>query len=116
MFHVFEGLATVTVIARYAGKPQAELTALEFPVRLKTAGTDHTRVELTRYLEGPKDANMLRVILPDGKMVEGPLVDSCTAPLGGWLLIDVEPDDRSLRRRRTTLISKEITLRKNGPR
>lgn len=30
MFHVFEGLATFTVIARYAGKPQAELTTSNF--------------------------------------------------------------------------------------
>lgn len=93
MSHVFEGLATVTVMARYAGKPQAELTTLECPVRLKTAGTDRARVELARYLEGPKDANVLRVILPEGRMVQGPIVDGCNAPLGGWLLIDVEPGD-----------------------
>jgi len=93
MSHVFEGLATVTVIARYAGKPQAELTTLECPVRLETAGTDRTRVELARYLEGPKDANVLRVILPEGRMVQGPIIDGCNAPLGGWLLIDVEPGD-----------------------
>ncbi|WP_256677724.1 hypothetical protein [Pseudomonas sp. PB103] len=93
MSHVFEGLATVAVIARYAGQPPAELTTLECPVRLKTAGSDRTRVELARYLEGPKDANMLRVILPDGQLVQGPIVDGCNAPLGGWLLIDVNPGD-----------------------
>ncbi|WP_415763212.1 hypothetical protein [Pseudomonas sp. CP4] len=93
MSHVFEGLATVAVIARYAGQPPAELTTLECPVRLKTGGPDLTRVELARYLEGPKDANMLRVILPDGQLVQGPIVDGCNAPLGGWLLIDVKPGD-----------------------
>ncbi|KQT67939.1 hypothetical protein ASG55_08685 [Pseudomonas sp. Leaf434] len=60
---------------------------------MKTAGTDHSRVELARYLKGPEDANMLRVILPDRKMVQGPIVNSCNALLGGWLLIDVESDD-----------------------
>ncbi|WP_259697570.1 hypothetical protein [Pseudomonas fluorescens] len=34
MSHVFEGLATVAVIARYEGRPPAELTTLECPVRL----------------------------------------------------------------------------------
>jgi hypothetical protein len=93
MPHVFEGLATVTVMARYAGKPQAELTTFECPVRLETADTDRTRVELARYLEGPKEVNVLQVILPEGRMVQGPIVDGYNAPLGGRLLIDVEPGD-----------------------
>jgi hypothetical protein len=90
MSHFFEGLATVAVIARYEGRPPAELTTLECPVRLSKVGSDCTRVELAHFLEGPKDANMLRVILPDGLMVQGLIVGGSNQPLGGWLLIDVE--------------------------
>ena len=93
MFHDFEGLATVSVIARYEGQPPAELTTLECPVRLSKVGPDRTRVELAHFLEGPKNANMLRVILPDGLMVQGVIADGCNQPLGGWLLIDVETGD-----------------------
>lgn len=90
MSHVFEGLATVAVIARYEGRPPVALTALECPVRLSKIAPDRTRVELAHFLEGPKDANMLRVILPDGLMVQGLIVGGSNQPLGGWLLIAVE--------------------------
>ncbi|MCP1489358.1 hypothetical protein J3D48_005671 [Pseudomonas fluorescens] len=90
MSHVFEGLATSAVIARYEGQPPAELTTLECPVRLSKVGPDRTRVELAHFLEGPKDANMLRVILPDGLMVQGLIAEGSNQPLGGWLLIEVE--------------------------
>ncbi len=90
MSDVYEGLATVVVIARYEGRPPAELTMLECPVRLSKIAPDRTRVELAHFLEGPKDANMLRVILPDGLMVQGLIVGGSNQPLGGWLLIDVE--------------------------
>jgi len=33
---------------------------------------------------------MLRVILPDGLIVQGQIVGDSNQPLGGWLLIDVE--------------------------
>jgi hypothetical protein len=94
MSHVFEGLATVAVIARYEGRPPAELTTLECPVRLSKIALDRTRVELAHFLEGPKDANMLRVILPDGLMVQGLIVAGSNQPLGGWLLIDVESGEQ----------------------
>lgn len=90
MSYVYEGLATVAVIARYEGRPPAELATLECPVRLSKIGPNRTRVELASFLEGPEDANMLRVILPDGLMVQGMIVDGCNQPLGGWLLLDVE--------------------------
>lgn len=90
MSHVFEGLGTVSVIARYEGRPPTELTTLECPVRLSKIAPDRTRVELAHFLEGPKDANMLRVILPDGLMVQGMIVAGINQPLGGWLLLDVE--------------------------
>jgi hypothetical protein len=83
-------LATVVVIARYEGRPPAELTMLECPVRLSKIAPDRTRVELAHFLEGPKDANMLRVILSDGLMVQGLIVGGSNQPLGGWLVIDVE--------------------------
>nr|WP_315447133.1 hypothetical protein [uncultured Pseudomonas sp.] len=93
MSHVFEGLATVALIAQYEGQRPAELMTLECPVRLSKVGPDRTRVELAHFLEGPKNANMLRVILPDGQMVQGLIAEDCNQPLGGWLLIDIEPGE-----------------------
>lgn len=90
MSYVYEGLATVVVIDRYEGSPPAELTMLECPVRLSKIGPNCTRVELASFLEGPENANMLRVILPDGLVVQGLIVGACNQQLGGWLLLDVE--------------------------
>lgn len=89
MSDIYEGLATVVVIARYLGQGPIELTTLECPVRLSDAGTGRTRIELQQYLQGPKAANLLRVILPDGRMVQGQMIDGCNEPGGGWLLINV---------------------------
>lgn len=94
--YVYEGLATVTVLARYFERPPVEWSIWEFPVRVVNAGPGRTRVELKRYLYGPKDANTLRVVLPDGAIIEGPIIDGCNEPTGGWLLIDVEQDDLPL--------------------
>lgn len=89
----YEGLATVTVLARYQGREPAELTSLECPVRLIHVGSGRVRVELQHYLQGPKEANALRVMLPHGTMVQGLLIDGSNQPTGGWLLIDVEQYD-----------------------
>jgi hypothetical protein len=91
--YVYEGLATVTVLARYLGHPPVELTTLECPVRVSNAGPGRTRIGLQHYLQGPKDANTLRVILPDGLLIQGPIIDGCNEPTGGWLLIDVQQYD-----------------------
>lgn len=96
MSYIFEGLATVTVLARHLDQPLVELTTLECPVRMSHSCPGRTRVELDRYLQGPKDANMLRVILPDGLMEQGPIIDGCNDPAGGWLLINVEQYDLAL--------------------
>lgn len=96
MPYVYKGLATVTVMARYLGQTPVELTTLECPVRLLNAGPGRVRVELQHYLQGPKDANTLRVMLPHGMMVQGPMIDGCNEPTGGWLLIDVEQYDLAL--------------------
>ncbi|WP_434673824.1 hypothetical protein [Pseudomonas sp. R1-15] len=50
--YVYEGLATVTVLARYVGLQPVELTALECPVRLLDAGLGRVHVELRDYLLG----------------------------------------------------------------
>jgi hypothetical protein len=93
---VYEGLATVTVMARYAGKPPVELTTLECPVKLINVGPARLRVELQHYLQGPKEANTLRVMLPHGTMVQGPMIDGRNEPNGGWLLINIEHFDLAL--------------------
>lgn len=87
MSDVYEGLATVVVIARYLGQMTIERTTFECPVRLTVAGPERTRVELQHYLRGPKAANLLRLTLPDGRMLEGQIIDGCNQPGGGWLLI-----------------------------
>lgn len=96
MSYAYEGLATVSVLASYPGQPPAELTTLECPVRVRNAGSGRTHIELERYLRGPKDANALRVVLPDGQMVQGHIIDGRNEPCGGRLLIAVEPFDLEL--------------------
>lgn len=90
MFYVYEGPATVVVIARYLAQDPIELTTLECLVRLSEAGAGQARIELQQYLQGPKAANLLRLMLPDGRMVQGQILDSCNEPGGGWLLIRIE--------------------------
>jgi hypothetical protein len=96
MPHAYEGPATVTVMALYVGKEPNELTTLELPVVLSNAGPGRARIEYGRYLQGPKDANVLRVVLPDGLMLRGPIIDGRNEPLGGWLEFEVEPHDLAL--------------------
>lgn len=93
MPYAYEGSATVTVMARYLGLEPAELTTLECAVRLLNAGPGRVRVELQHYLHGPARANTVRVMLPHGMMVQGPIVDGSNEPTGGWLLINVEQYD-----------------------
>jgi hypothetical protein len=83
----YEGLATVVVIARYLGQMPIERTTFEFLVRLSVAEPGHTRIELQQYLHGPKAANLLRLTLPDGRMLQGQIIDGSNQPGGGWLLI-----------------------------
>lgn len=86
MSYVYEGVAAVVMIARYLAQAPIELTTLECPVRLSDAGAGRARIELQQYLQGPKIANLLRVILPGGRMLQGQLIDGRNEP-GGWLLI-----------------------------
>ena len=90
MSYVYDGLATVTVMARYLGLLPVELSTFDCRVRVSNPGPGCTRVELERYLQGPKDANTLRVLVPGGRVVQGRIIDGCNEPAGGWLLIDVE--------------------------
>jgi hypothetical protein len=92
MSYRYEGLATVAVMTVHKGLPPAERITLDCPVRLSNAGPGLSRLELDRYLQGPKDANTLRVLLPGGRVVQGRIIDGCNEPAGGWLLIDVEQD------------------------
>ncbi|MFW9082392.1 hypothetical protein ACOI9X_24425 [Pseudomonas sp. P2757] len=93
MSYVYAGLATVSVLALYRGQPPVERTTLECPVRVSHAGPGRARIELQRYLWRPKEANALRVILPDGQLVQGAIIDACNEVTGGWLLIDVTPHE-----------------------
>ena len=93
MSYAYEGLATVEVLALYKCQPPAELTSQQIPVLLRNAGATRFRVEFDRYLRGPEQANALRVVLPGGLLLQGPIVDGRNKPGGGWLLIDVEPHE-----------------------
>lgn len=93
MSYAYEGLATVTVLALYGGQPPQDLTTLELNIRVRNAGSGRFRIEFDRYLQGPKEANALRVILPGGLLLQGPITDGRNEPAGGWLLIQAEQYD-----------------------
>jgi hypothetical protein len=93
MSYVYAGLATVSVLALYQGQPPLVRTTLECPVRVSHAGPGRTRIELQRYLWEPKEAKALRVVLPDGQLVQGAIIDACNEVTGGWLLINVTPHE-----------------------
>lgn len=86
----YEGLATVGVLALYLGQPPNKLTTLELNIRVRNVGPTRFRLEFDRYLQGPKEANAIQVVLPGGLVLQGPIVDGSNEPAGGWLLIDVE--------------------------
>ncbi|QXI54236.1 hypothetical protein [Pseudomonas alvandae] len=90
MSYAYEGLATVAVLALYQGLQPNELTTLELNIRLLNVGAGRFRLEFDRYLPGPKEANAIRVVLPGGLLLQGPIVEGSDEPAGGWLLIDVE--------------------------
>lgn len=96
MPYAYEGLATVTVMALYVGQAPNELTTLELPIMLSNAGPGRARIEFGRYLQGPKDANALRVVLPDGGLLHGPISDGRNEPLGGWLEFAVTEHELAL--------------------
>ncbi|WP_223508564.1 MULTISPECIES: hypothetical protein [Pseudomonas] len=93
MPYAYEGPATVTVMALYMGQEPNELTTLELLVVLSNAGPRIARIEYGRYLQGPKDANALRVVLPDGRLLHGPIIDGRNDPDGGWLEFEVKDHD-----------------------
>ncbi|MDI2145509.1 hypothetical protein KBJ94_26050 [Pseudomonas sp. ITA] len=96
MSYAYEGLARFGVSALYQGQPPHELTTLELQVRVLDAGPRRFRLEFARYLDGPKQANALRVVQPQGPLLQGIIVDGCNEPAGGWLLIDVEAHELPL--------------------
>ncbi|POA44731.1 hypothetical protein C1893_25275 [Pseudomonas sp. MPR-ANC1] len=93
MSYAYEGLATIAVLALYQGQPPHKLTRYELHVRVLDVDAQRFRVEFDLYLHGPKQANALQVILPDGLVLQGPIVDGRNEPGGGWLLINVEPHE-----------------------
>lgn len=96
MDYTYEGPATVTVIALYQGLLPVELTTFELPVVLSNAGPNRARIAYTHYLQGPKHANALRVVLPDGLMLQGSIINGRNEPAGGWLEFDVKEHDLGL--------------------
>lgn len=89
MSYLYDGLAAVTVIARYLAESPAERVTLQCPIRVSDAGAGCVRIELQDYLHGPTAANLLYVTLPDGRLLNGQIVDGYNAPDGGWLLINL---------------------------
>ncbi|UQS17217.1 hypothetical protein [Pseudomonas sp. HS6] len=90
MSYAYEGLATVGVLALYRGQPANKLTTLKLNIRVRNVDPKRFRIEFDRYLQGPKEANAVQVVLPGGLLLQGPIVDGSNQPDGGWLLIDVE--------------------------
>jgi len=92
----YEGPASVTVIALYRRRPPSELTTLELPVVLSDTDSGNVRIDFGHYLQGPKYANALRVVLPDGQRLHGRIIDGRNEPLGGWLEFHIEPHELTL--------------------
>lgn len=90
MSYTYDGLATVAVLALYRDQPPNKLTTFKLPVRVINVGPKRFRVEFAHYLQGPKEANALQVVLPDGLLLQGPIINGSNEPAGGWLLINVE--------------------------
>lgn len=90
MSYTYEGLATVAVLALYQGQPPNKLTTLELKTRVLKVAPNRFRLEFDRYLQGPKEANAVQLVLPGGLLLQGPIIDGSNEPAGGWLLIDVE--------------------------
>lgn len=89
MSYLYDGLAAVAVIARYLLRAPVERTTLNCPIRVSDAGAGRVRIELQEYLHGPTAANLLHVILIDGRSLQGQIVDGYNSPHDGWLLVDV---------------------------
>jgi len=96
MPYAYEGLATVTMLALYSGQPPVELTTEELPIVLRNAGANRARVEFDHYLLGPKEANVLRIELPEGWMLHGPIIAGVNEPGGGWLEFSIEQHDMDM--------------------
>ncbi|WP_460138254.1 hypothetical protein [Pseudomonas sp. S2_A10] len=90
MSYAYEELATVGVPALYQEQPPNTLTTLELNIRLLNVGSGRFRVEFDRYLQDPKEASAVQVMLTGGLLLQGPIVDGSNEPAGSWLLIDVE--------------------------
>lgn len=91
MSDLYDGWAAVAVIARSLFKIPVKRTTLNCPLRVSDAGAGAGRVciELQEDLHGPTAANLLHVILPDGRSLRSQIVDGHNLPHGDWLLIDV---------------------------
>jgi len=87
---IYQGPATVTAIALYRDRSPTELTTLEWPVVLSNTTSGRARIDFSHYLHGPKHANALRVVLPDGLVLHGRIIDGRNEPLGGWLEFNIE--------------------------
>ncbi|WP_192560308.1 hypothetical protein [Pseudomonas allokribbensis] len=93
MSYTYDGLASVAVLALYRGRPTNKQTTFELAVRVIKVAPKRFRVEFAHYLQGPQEANTLQVMLPDGMLLQGPIIDGSNEPAGGWLLINVEPHE-----------------------
>lgn len=75
---------------------RGEETTTENDQPIPNPGSARFRLEFDRYLQGPKEANALRVMQHGCRLLQGPIIDGCNEPAGGWLLIDVEPHELPL--------------------
>lgn len=84
------------MLALYRELPPNELTTLKLNIRVHNVSPTRVRLEFDRYLQGPNEANAIRVVLPGGLLLQGPIVNGSNEPVGGWLLIDVEHQELPL--------------------
>ena len=98
MSYAHQGPAHVTVSARYFGSEPVDTLNEAVTINLAGSGTPGVaRLEFGRPLIGHERANYVRVLLPNGLAIAGPIVQGDRQPDGsGWLTFQVEDTDLGL--------------------
>lgn len=96
MPYSYEGPATLTVSARYLDRDPQESITKDLHIVLQNVGVNRVRIQIPVRLESPVDGNVLRVQLPNGLMLEGPIQQGEYGDGGGWLEFNVEARDLGL--------------------
>lgn len=90
MPHAYEGPADIVVSATIFGREPVEVLSPGVQIILRPHGPGVVHMEFPAQLAAPESANHVRVLLPDGKWLEGSLVHGEITGPSGWLTFNVE--------------------------